>query len=178
MSESAETPLEQRIRELSERYAFHLERWTHSRTPVWARGMFDPREVVQDTLVEMARRLDDLPPDCDPAFLGRVRQALYDQVRARVRQGRRAAQDATGRLPSSDDLPLHDSALGSALLERYEAGLQRLTPLDREAIIARAELGLPWSEVTELLHKTGVAAARMTVSRALVRLAREMSYER
>ena len=27
-----------------------------------------------------------------------------------------------------------------------------------------------------ILHKTGVASARMTVSRALVRLAREMSY--
>ena len=121
---------------------------------------------------------DDVEPGSDEAFLGRVRRALYDKVVARVRLARSASTPSSTTLASSAELQLHDSALGAELLERYETGLRRLKPLDREAIIARAELGLPWSEVTELLQKTGVAAARMTVSRALVRLAREMSYER
>jgi DNA-directed RNA polymerase specialized sigma24 family protein len=134
--------------------------------------------VVQQTLVEVAQHVDDVERGHDEEFLGRVRRALYDNVLARVRQARGAATHLKRYGPPSAELLLYDSALGAELLKRYEAGLQRLKPLDREAIIARAELGLPWSEVTELLQKTGVAAARMTVSRALVRLAREMSYER
>jgi DNA-directed RNA polymerase specialized sigma24 family protein len=178
MSEKPEGRIEQRVKDLSERYSFHLERWTHGRTPIWARGAFDPREVVQEALVEVARHADDLEPGSEEAFLGRVRNALYNRVVARVRLARGASMPGSPRLATSAELQLHDSALGAELLERYETGLRRLKPLDREAVIARAELGLPWSEVTDLLHKTEVAAARITVSRALVRLAREMSYER
>ena len=58
---------------------------------------------------------------------------------------------------------------------RYEAALQRLKPGDREAIIARVEMGLPYSEVAAALGKPSVAAAHMAVSRALVRLAEEMA---
>lgn len=176
MSEEIEDRVGMRVKDLSERYSFHLERWTHSRTPVWARGAFDPRDVVHETLVAVVGGSDD-EPDRDQALLGRVRRALYDNVLARVSLARRAATP-DDPVRTSRDLHLHDSALAADLLERYETGLGRLKPLDREAIIARAELGLPWSEVTDLLQKTGVAAARMTVSRAIVRLAREMSYER
>ena len=91
MSEKPEGGLEQRVKELSERYSFHLERWTHGRTPIWARGAFDPREVVEETLVEVARHADDLEPGSDDAFLGRVRRALYDKVVARVRLARSAS---------------------------------------------------------------------------------------
>jgi DNA-directed RNA polymerase specialized sigma24 family protein len=177
MSEQPENRVGMRIKELSERYSFHFERWTHGRTPVWARGTFDPREVVHETLVAVVGESDD-EPDGDQALLGRVRRALYDNVLARVRLARSAATSPDNPVHISPELQLHDSALAAELLDRYEIGLGRLKPLDREAIIARAELGLPWSEVTDLLHKTGVAAARMTVSRAIVRLAREMSYER
>jgi DNA-directed RNA polymerase specialized sigma24 family protein len=178
MSENPERRPDQRVKELSDRYSFHLERWTHGRTPIWARGAFDPREVVQETLFEVAQRSDHPEPGGDDALLGRLRRALYANLVARVRLARGAATHLRSHPPSPDELQLHDSALGAELLERYETGLRRLPPLDREAIIARAELGLPWSEVTDLLHKTGVAAARITVSRALVRLAREMSDER
>jgi DNA-directed RNA polymerase specialized sigma24 family protein len=178
MSEKPEAGPDERVKELSERYSFHLERWTHGRTPMWARGAFNPRDVVQETLVQVAQRGDDTGPGDDEALLGCLRRALYDNVLVRVHLARIASTERQFSVPSSAELHLHDSALGAELLKRYEAGLRRLKPLDREAIIARAELGLPWSEVTELLRKTGVAAARMTVSRALVRLAREMAYER
>jgi DNA-directed RNA polymerase specialized sigma24 family protein len=170
---------DERVKELSDRYSFYLARWAHSRTPIWARGAFDPGDVVRDTLVEVAQGMNDTEPGHDEAFLGRLRRKLYEHVLDRVRRARdEASTELEQTVPPSAECSQRDLALGSELLERYEAGLRRLTPVDREAIIARAELGLPWSEVTELLEKPGVAAAQMTVSRALVRLAREMSYER
>ena len=41
-------------------------------------------------------------------------------------------------------------------------------------MIARIELGCSYAEVAELMDKPSADAARMTVSRALVRLAEEM----
>jgi RNA polymerase sigma-70 factor (ECF subfamily) len=56
--------------------------------------------------------------------------------------------------------------------------MERLRPEDREAVVARVELGLSHAEVAESLGKPSVAAAHMPVSRALVRLAEEMAHER
>lgn len=58
---------------------------------------------------------------------------------------------------------------------RYEAALARLEPEEREAIVGRIELGCPYAELAEALGKPSADAARMTVSRALLRLAEEMS---
>ena len=68
--------------------------------------------------------------------------------------------------------------MASELVDRYEAALDRLRPDYREAIIARIELRLSWPEVVVALKKPSLPAAQMTVSRALIRLAQEMSYER
>ena len=43
-----------------------------------------------------------------------------------------------------------------------------------EAVIARIEMGCSYAEVAELMGKPSADAARMMVSRALVRLAEEM----
>jgi DNA-directed RNA polymerase specialized sigma24 family protein len=159
------------VNELSQRFGFHLERWTRGRTPGWARDAFDPSDVVRDTLFEVAREADALR---DETLLLRLRRVLYENVRARIR---RARPELAPERPASEP-PLRDATLGSELVRRYEAALTRLEPGDREAVIARGELGLPWPEVADLLEKSSVAAARLTVSRALVRLAREMSHER
>jgi RNA polymerase sigma-70 factor (ECF subfamily) len=76
--------------------------------------------------------------------------------------------------PASDPSPLEE-AIGQEAQDRYDAALQRLKPDDREAIILRIELGYAYADVAEALGKPSVAAAHMAVSRALVRLAKEMS---
>ena len=68
--------------------------------------------------------------------------------------------------------------MGSEVFARYEAAMERLRPEEREAVIARVELGLSHAEVAEALGKPSAAAAHMAVSRALVRLAEEMAHER
>ena len=52
--------------------------------------------------------------------------------------------------------------------------LQRLTGEEREAIIARVEMGYSYEELAEALGKPTSEAARKAARRALVRLAEEM----
>ena len=69
-------------------------------------------------------------------------------------------------------------AIGHEALGRYELALQRLSPRDREAVVARIELGMEYAELALVLGKPSPDAARVAVARALVRLAQEMRCER
>jgi RNA polymerase sigma-70 factor (ECF subfamily) len=60
-------------------------------------------------------------------------------------------------------------------LERYEAALTRLKPEKQQTIITRIEMSLSYAEIAEALGKPSPDAARMAVSRAIVRLAEEMA---
>ena len=57
---------------------------------------------------------------------------------------------------------------------RYEAALHRLRPEEREVVIARVELGQSYRRIAAGHGKASADAARMAVSRALVRLAMEL----
>jgi len=101
-----------------------------------------------------------------------------NRIRDEIRRATRRPVEPldTGR-PTSDPSPL-EQAIGEQALERYETALQRLKPEDREAIIARIEMGLSYADVADALDKPSVAAAHMAVIRALVKLAKEMQHER
>ena len=77
------------------------------------------------------------------------------------------------RIPANSRSPL-DAAIGAETLAKYDRALERLDAETREAVIARIEMGCSYAEVAELMDKPSADAARMTVSRALVRLAEEM----
>ncbi len=161
---------------LCARYLPRLQRWAHGRLPGWARGAVETQDLVQLTLARVVQRIDSFEPRHEGAFQAYVRQALYNHIRDEIRSARRRGSLeplASGRL-SPDPSPLEE-AIGAELLESYEDALQRLKAEDREAIVARVEMGLSWAEVAEALRKSSAAAAQMAVSRALVRLAKEMS---
>ena len=88
----------------------------------------------------------------------------------------RAAVRASGQSPASsrEASPL-ETAIGHQAVERYEAALARLRPEDREAVVARIEMDGTYQDVAVALGKPSADAARMAVSRALLRLAEEMS---
>ena len=67
-----------------------------------------------------------------------------------------------------------EQAIGREAVERYERALQRLTPDEREVIIARVEQGYSYEELAEALGKPTSEAARKAARRALLRLAAEM----
>jgi RNA polymerase sigma-70 factor (ECF subfamily) len=161
---------------LCERYLTRLRRWAHGRLPNSVRGALDTHDLVQDTLAQVVKRLPSFEPRHEGAFQAFVRTALLNRIRDEARRGKRrgAPEAMDSAYPSPDCSPLEE-VIGWEALERYEAALERLRAPDREAIIGRIELGLSYPELAAALEKPTVAAAHMAVSRALVRLAQEMS---
>jgi RNA polymerase sigma-70 factor, ECF subfamily len=162
--------------ELCARYLPRLRRLAHGRLPSWARQHLDTEDLVQDTLLQTVRRLDDFTPHHERALFAYVSQALDNRLKDAVRSANRrpAAEPLGDEHAASDASPL-ERAVSQQALDRYRAALERLAPIERDLVLARVELGLSYAEVAELLGKSSPAAARMATSRALVRLAREMS---
>lgn len=165
--------------QLCARYLPRLRRWAHGRLPVWARQYVDTEDVVQDTLMQSVRHLDAFSPTHERAFCAYVCEALRNRLRDAVRRASRrpAGEPLAPDAPAATPSPL-ELAVGAQTLQRYEEALQRLRPADQELIVARVELGLDYQEIADLLDRPSTAAARVAVSRALLRLALEMGVER
>jgi RNA polymerase sigma-70 factor, ECF subfamily len=165
--------------ELCARYLPRLRRWAHGRLPGWARQHLDTEDIVQDTLMQSVRQLSGFAPQHERAFCAYVSQALRNRLRDAVRRAmtRPAGQPLSPEEPTSDPSPL-EQAVGGQMLGRYDTALQRLRELDRELVVARVELGLDYGEIAGLLDRPSIPAARVAVSRALLRLASEMGVER
>lgn len=69
---------------------------------------------------------------------------------------------------------LVEQAIGREAVEAYEAGLARLPENQQEVVILRIEFGFTYQEIAEAVGSPSANAARMTVSRALLRLAEVM----
>jgi len=165
--------------ELCARYLPRLRRWAHGRLPDWARQHLDTEDIVQDTLMQSVKQLPAFTPQHERAFCAYVSQALRNRLRDAVRRAmvRPAGQPLSLEAPAADPSPL-EQAVGVQMLGRYDAALQRLREPDRELVVARVELGLDYAEIAGLLDKPSIPAARVAVSRALLRLATEMGVER
>ena len=105
-----------------------------------------------------------------------LRQSVLNRIRDEFRRARRRPEivEIDTKQPDGGPSPL-EAAIGKAGLEQYEAALSALRPIDREAIIARVELGFTYEEVAAALGKPSANAARMAVERALVRLVNVIS---
>ena len=166
---------EEALNRLFERHIPVLKRWASGRLPRWARQVADTSDLVQETVIATLRNLDSFEQRGDGALQAYLRHALINRVRNEMRRAllRPAAAEIDSQLQHDGTSPL-EAAIGSQTLERYEAGLARLTDEEREAVVTRVEFGLSFAEVAEVLGKPSPDAARMAVVRALVKLAREM----
>ena len=160
---------------LFERHLPLLKRWASGRLPRWARQVADTSDLVQETVIATLRNLNSFEPRGEGALQAYLRQALINRVRNEMRRAmvRPAATEIDSQLPHDGTSPL-EAAIGTQTLERYEAALARLTDDEREAVVTRVEFGLSYAEIAEALSKPSADAARMTVVRALVKLAKEM----
>ena len=163
------------LERLFSRYLKPLQRWARGRLPKWARDLADTDDLVQDTLVQTFKKIDDFEPRHVGALQAYLRQAVLNRVRNELRRkGRQPhATDLEGVEVDTAPSPL-EQAIGREAVERYEGALQRLTAGEREAIIARVEMGYSYEELAEALGKPTPEAARKAARRALVRLAEEM----
>ena len=166
---------QQALERLFARHLKPLQRWTRSRLPRWARDLADTDDLVQDTLVQTFKRIEQFEPRRVGALQAYLRQAVLNRIRNELRRkGRQPhATDLDGLEVESVESPL-EQAIGQEAVERYERALQRLNAEEREAIIARVEMGYSFEELAEALGKPTPDAARKTARRALVRLAEEM----
>jgi RNA polymerase sigma factor (sigma-70 family) len=153
------------------RYRTSLHRWAHGRLPRWARDITDTEDLLQETLTQTLKHLSRIELKEEDALHAYLRQAVLNRIRNELRRASRHPQrteldpDAAGASTS----PL-EAAIGAERLARYEAGLASLSVSDREAIIGRLELGLSFQELAAAMHKPSADAARLAVTRALVRL--------
>jgi RNA polymerase sigma factor (sigma-70 family) len=171
----------QALDDLVRRHQGPLRRWARGRLPRWTRDLRDTEDLVQETLVQTLRHIDDFEPRHEGALQAYLRQALINRVRDEVRR--------VGRYPKATELDEQDEhadsgaspleeAIGREALERYENALQRLRPEEREVIIARVEMQQSYAQIAAAHGKASPDAARMAVTRALLRLAEEMDVER
>ena len=134
--------------------------------------------MVQDTLVQTLKHLESFEPRHEGALQAYLRQAIVNKVRDEVRRvSRRALPDAISDEHEDPAASPLEEAIGRDALRQYEAALYRLKAEERELIIARVELGQSYQQIAASHGKASADAARMAVSRALVRLAEEMDVE-
>jgi RNA polymerase sigma factor (sigma-70 family) len=161
---------------LYERYLGPLQRWARGRLPSRARDLTDTADIVQETLLRTLRRLDTFQVRDTGSFYAYLRQAvlnrIHDEGRRVARRPRSTELEDAGVDPGPSPV---EQLLGREALDRFEGAVARLAANDREAVLARMELGLSYAEIARSLGKPSPDAARMTVARALVRLAREMA---
>lgn len=160
-----------------ERYLAPMRRWATGRLPRRSRGLLDTDDLVQETLLHTLRRLDDFDARGAGALGGYLRQAVLNRIRDQFRRAAARPETTTidGKPQEDPAASALDEVIGRETAERYEAALSRLRPEEREAVFVRIELDLGYADAAVALGKPSADAARMAISRALVRLAREMS---
>jgi RNA polymerase sigma factor (sigma-70 family) len=157
---------------LLHRYVPLLRRWARGRLPGWARDMADTEDLVQDTVIRTIPKLDAFEYRHEGALQAYLRQAVLNRIRDECRRaGRRPGlADVHEQIPAGGPSPL-EQVIGTEGLRRYDLALQRLKPEQRELIVARLEMGHSYAEVAAICCKPSADAARVAVSRALLRLA-------
>jgi RNA polymerase sigma-70 factor (ECF subfamily) len=153
-----------------------LQRWASGRLPRWTRDLMDTDDVVQETVVRAMNRIGAFEARHEGALQAYLRQAVVNRIRDEMRRVTRSPEvvDLNDKLNDPAASPL-EQAIGHEAIERYEAALGRLKAEDREAIVARLEMEWSYQDIAHALGKPSADAARMTVSRALLRLAEEMT---
>jgi RNA polymerase sigma-70 factor (ECF subfamily) len=167
---------EQAIDQLFARYAPALNRWASGRLPKGLRDIADTQDIVQDAMLRTFRNLNGFEYRNEGGFHAYLRQAVLNRVKEEIRRKvHRPIATVLDSGMAADELSPLEHTIGQHALARYEAALNQLTAQEREAVIARVELGLSNAEIAEMLKKPSADAARMTVARALAKLAQLMN---
>jgi RNA polymerase sigma factor (sigma-70 family) len=164
------------LERLLARYRPRLQRWASGRLPRYAREMTDTDDLVQDALISTIRNFQTFENRGEWALQGYLRRAVMNRVRNELERAQN--QPRVHELPEnmvSRGLSPLEEAIGTQVFERYDAALAALSEPEREAVIARIELGCSYQEIALLVDSPSPDAARMTVARSLTKVAALMS---
>jgi RNA polymerase sigma-70 factor (ECF subfamily) len=170
------------------RYQTSLRHFVRARLDRRLAARVDPSDVVQETQLELARRIDDFlrrsPMPFRPWVRKTAAQRLHDLHQHHLRRARRAAGREVA-LPERSSLllarpllaggPSPSSQLAAReLAERVAQAVAELAEADREVLLLRHGEGLAFEEIGCLLELEP-AAARKRFGRALIRLQKALS---
>jgi RNA polymerase sigma-70 factor (ECF subfamily) len=180
------------IEKLLGRYRERLRRMIALRLDVQLAARVDASDVVQETLVDAARRMTDYARDRPLPFypwLHRLAAERLAEVHRRHRQSKArsvareeavvfAWPDGSAQL-MVNRLTAHDTTPGHALLREEQrrqlrAALEVLAPIDREVLMMHYLEDLSFPEIAAILA-IGEGAAKMRHLRALRRIRALMS---
>jgi RNA polymerase sigma-70 factor (ECF subfamily) len=161
----------QAVEALLQRSVPQLKRWAHGKLPAAARNTLDTGDLVQETVLHVLRRLDTFQPRHVGAMQAYLRQSVLNRIRDEVRRiGRHPAScELPDDMPSEEPSPL-EQAVKAEAVSRYHQALTRVSPRDRELVVARIEAQWSYDEIARHFSMPTPDAARMAVSRALHRL--------
>jgi RNA polymerase sigma factor (sigma-70 family) len=161
--------------ELVVRYLAPLSRFAHGRVPPRIRGVMDTDDLVHLTLEKALAKIERFEPRREGSFLAYLRQILLNQIRDEIRKSSHRPQQEglPEELPDQGCSPL-DIAIGTEAQEAYERALSQMSEDQQEAVVLRIELGFTYQQVADAIGSPSANAARMMISRALIRLAEEM----
>ncbi len=152
-----------------------LRRWAHGRLPRRARGVVDTDDLVQVSLLRALNQVGRFQPRHEGAFLAYLRRTLLNAIRDELRRAHRRPAGAELVEDLTDPAPsIVEEAIGRELVERYEEALATLPEAHQQAVILRIEFGYSYQEIADAVGSPSANAVRMTVTRALVRLAEGM----
>ncbi|WP_395373906.1 RNA polymerase sigma factor [Marinicella sp. W31] len=154
-----------------------LSRWAHGRLPEYARDTSETDDMVQLSLMKALDKLETFNPVREGAFLAYLRKILLNNIRNEIRKVSRQGN----KVDLSDHVEIVDEqssvvekAVGAEIIEKYEKALTHLNEQSREAVMLRVEFGFSYLEVAAAIDCNSANAARMIVTRALIKLAELM----
>jgi RNA polymerase sigma factor (sigma-70 family) len=163
------------LNRLLTRYLPRLQRWASGRLPWGLRTMQDTGDLVQDAIINALPHLKKLEIRSDRALLFYLQRAIRHRVIDLYKRGRR--RPLREEMPddaAASGISPQEAAIQAEAFERYERALGSLKKEEHQAIVLRFELGLEYGEIATQLGKRSADAARMAVTRAIVRLADKM----
>ncbi len=166
-------------RELVARYEAPLRRSVRGRLPRAARGLTDTDDMMQEATLNVLRRLPLIELRFPGALLAYLRRSVQNRlVDERRRVARSAPQIALLDEHAATQASPLDHTLDRDRRRRFQAGLRMLSPRDRRAVVLRLEAGASYEAIAAALGCPTPNAARVTVGRALHRMAEQLAAPR
>jgi len=173
----------QALEQLLGRHRTELRAFIENHFDARLRARLDPSDVVQETQLEVVRRIDDFLAQAPMPFRLWLRKKAFERLLNLrrdhlTRQRRSVAREEA--LPDRSSLLLAGPLLARGpspsqqaqdreLAERVSRAVARLADADREILLLRHAEDLPFEEIACLLD-IEPAAARKRFGRALIRL--------
>lgn len=158
--------------------------WRHGKerfalARIFTRGLSTVRRWASELLPNWVANLDVTTDLAQETLQVHLRRSVLDRIREheRAHSTRGAARSAGVEVANGvEPVPL-EALIGAQAATHYCAALGRIVAAEREAVVARLELGYNYEQIALILDQPSATAARAAVARSLGHLAMEMDRE-